>query len=64
MFLNTSDTEAPEFRDQLAAFAGRLKQAGVTHVYSEDADGRGHRVTTDPEKLKSIYAFFAKHLSE
>ena len=64
LFLNTSDAEAPEFRDQLAGFAERLKEAGVTRVYAEDADGRGHRVTTDPSTLAAVYAFFSKHLNE
>ena len=64
MFLNTSDTESVEFRDQLAGFAERLKQAGGTCVYSQDADGRGHRVTTDPTTLAAVYAFFSKHLSD
>jgi acetyl esterase/lipase len=63
MFLNTSDAEAVEFRDQLARFAERLKEAGVPHVYVQDADGRGHRVSTDPKTLSEIYGFFAKYLN-
>jgi acetyl esterase/lipase len=64
MFLNTSDAESVEFRDQLAGFADRLKEANVPHVYTQDADGRGHRVSTDPKTLSDVYAFFAKHLNE
>ncbi|HEV2293097.1 MAG TPA: alpha/beta hydrolase [Tepidisphaeraceae bacterium] len=63
MFLNTSDTESLEFRDGLAKFANRLKDVGVEHVYQLDADGRGHRVTTDPKMLAKIYEFFAQHLN-
>jgi acetyl esterase/lipase len=62
MFLNTSNAESPEFRDGLALLAKRLEEAGVECVYSEDADGRGHRVSTDPKTLAAAYAFFAKHL--
>jgi hypothetical protein len=64
MFLNTSNTESPEFRDQAAVLAAWMKAAGVEHVYVEDADSRGHRVSTDPKTLEAIYAFFAKHLAE
>jgi acetyl esterase/lipase len=64
MFLNTSDAESPEFRHGLALLASRLKQAGVQHEYSEDSDGRGHHVSTDPKTLLAIYAFFAKHLAD
>jgi dienelactone hydrolase len=62
MFLNTSDAESPEFREGLEQFAKRLKAMDVEHVYQLDADGRGHRVTTDPRTLEAVYAFFAKHL--
>lgn len=62
MFLNTSDTESPEFRDGLAKLARRLKDAGIEHVHVVDADGRGHRVTTDPKTLATIYQFFRMHL--
>lgn len=62
MFLNTSNTESPEFRDGLAKFAKRLQAAGVEHVYTVDADGRGHRVTTDPKTLATMYRFFRQHL--
>jgi hypothetical protein len=62
MFLNTSDAESPEFRDGLRVFAQRLKQAGVECVYREDADGRGHTVSTDPKTLTAAYDFFARHL--
>jgi dienelactone hydrolase len=64
MFLNTSDAESPEFRDGLKVLAERLKAAGVECIYSEDADGRGHRVSTDPKTLATAYAFFAKHLAD
>src|SRR5688500_17983401 len=62
MFLNTSNAESPEFHDGLAQFAKRLEELGVEHVYQLDADGRGHRVSTDPKTLAAAYAFFAKHL--
>lgn len=62
MFLNTSDTESPEYRDGLEKFANRLKSLGVKYEYQLDADGRGHRVSTDPQTLAAIYAFFHKHL--
>jgi acetyl esterase/lipase len=62
MYLNTSNTESPEFRQQLSLLAERLKEANVPYVYTEDADGRGHRVTTDPKTLADVYRFFAKHL--
>ena len=64
MFLNTSDAEEPAFREGLAVFAERLKETGVEHVFQLDADGRGHRVSTDPKTLSRIYAFFDKHLRE
>ncbi|WP_428937137.1 hypothetical protein [Fontivita pretiosa] len=63
MFLNTSNTESAEYRDGLAKLARRLRQLGIEHVYREDADGRGHRVSTDPQTLAEIYAFFHKHLA-
>jgi hypothetical protein len=63
MFLNTSNTESPEYRDGLAKLAQRLAALGVEHVYKVDEDGRGHRVSTDSRTLAEIYAFFAKHLS-
>jgi hypothetical protein len=63
MFLNTSNTESKEYRQQLALFAEQLQAAGVEHVYREDADGRGHRVTKDPQCLREIYQFFHKHLN-
>jgi hypothetical protein len=63
MFLNTSDTESPEYRDGLAALAKRLDGLGVEHVYRVDADGRGHRVSTDPKTLAALYAFLLKHLA-
>jgi hypothetical protein len=62
MFLNTSDAESPEFRDGLEKFAKRLELAGVEHVYQVDADGRGHRVSTDPKTVAAVYAFFAERL--
>jgi acetyl esterase/lipase len=61
MFLNTSDAESPEYRDGLAKFDARLAELGVEHVYQVDADGRGHRVTTDPKTLSKVYEFFANH---
>jgi hypothetical protein len=62
MFLNTSDAESKEYRDQLALFSDELTNAGVEHIYQVDADGRGHHVTTDPKTLSKIYAFFHQHL--
>jgi acetyl esterase/lipase len=62
MFLNTSNTESSEYRDGLAKFSKRLSELGIEHVYQEDEDGRGHRVSTDPKTLAAIYAFFTKHL--
>jgi hypothetical protein len=62
MFLNTSDKEEVTYREQLALFERKLTQMGVEHVYQVDADGRGHRVTTDPATLQSIYDFFQKRL--
>lgn len=62
MFLNTSNTESPEFRHGLEKLAARLRELGVEHVYQVDQDGRGHRVTTDRKTLAAIYDFFRKHL--
>lgn len=62
IFLNTSDAESPEYRDGIAKFDKLLTERKVEHVYQIDADGRGHRVTTDPNTLAAIYAFFHKHL--
>jgi hypothetical protein len=62
MFLNTSDTESPEYRHGLARFAERLDAIKVPHTLQLDHDGRGHRVTTDPKTLSTIYDFFRKHL--
>jgi hypothetical protein len=61
MFLDTSDAESPEYRDGLAKFAKRLDDLGVEHVYQVDADGRGHKVSTDPKTLSAVYEFFGKH---
>jgi dienelactone hydrolase len=63
MFLNTSDAESPEYRDGLEKFAKRLEELGVEHVYQVDADGRGHRVSTDPRTLSAVYEFFRRHLA-
>ena len=62
MFLNTSDTESPEFREGLATLASRLKALGVQHVHQVDRDGRGHQVSTDPATLRAVYAFLHAHL--
>ena len=64
MFLNTSNAESPEYRDGLAKFDKWLTRLQVEHVYQVDPDGRGHRVSTDPETLAKIYHFFATHLEE
>jgi acetyl esterase/lipase len=62
MFLNTSDAESKEYRDQLLLFSEELRKAGVEHVYQLDNDGRGHHVSTDPKTLGEIYSFFHQHL--
>jgi hypothetical protein len=62
MYLNASDAESPEYRAGLARLAERLRALGVPHVHRVDADGRGHRVTTDPATLREIVAFFRTHL--
>jgi len=62
MFLDTSDAESKEYRDQLALFDQELTHAGIEHHYQLDVDGRGHHVTTDPKTLAAIYAFFHQHL--
>jgi acetyl esterase/lipase len=62
MFLNTSDTEAPEFREGLARFDLLLTQLGIRHVYQVDEDRRGHQVTTDPATLSRVYGFFHREL--
>ena len=62
MFLNTSVAESDDYREGLANFAKRLDEQGVEHVLQLDADGRGHRVSTDPKTLSAIYSFFHKHL--
>jgi dienelactone hydrolase len=62
MFLNTSDAESAEYRLGLEQLAKKLDELGVEHVYQVDADGRGHRVSTDPKTLAAIMAFFAQHL--
>ena len=62
LFLNTSDAESPEYRHGLERFHELLAAQHVEHVYQVDADGRGHRVTTDPATLKKIYDFFHEHL--
>lgn len=62
MFLNTSDTESPEYRKGLADFAERLRAMNAPFVYQMDQDGRGHRVSSDPKTLAAIYAFFHQYL--
>ena len=63
MFLNTSDAESKEYQTQLALFSKELTQVGAVPVYQVDADGRGHRVSTDPATLARIYQFFHRHLA-
>ena len=63
MFLNTSDAESPEYRHGLERFAQRLDANKVPHTLQLDHDGRGHRVTTDPQTLSAIYDFFRNHLN-
>jgi acetyl esterase/lipase len=62
MFLNTSNTESPEYRYGLATFAKRLKELGIDHVYSVEEDDRGHQVSMNPRTLDAAYAFFSRHL--
>jgi hypothetical protein len=62
MFLNTSDKESPEYQDGLAKFDKLLTDRGIEHEYQVDANGRGHRVSTDPKTLAAIYGFFHDHL--
>jgi hypothetical protein len=62
MFLNTSNAESKEYQAGVAELDKRLTELGVDHIYQVDADGRGHRVSTDPKTLLEAYAFFAKHL--
>jgi len=63
MFLNTSAAEEKAYQFGLATFDSELTGAGVEHVYQVDPDERGHQVTTDPQTLAEIYAFFQKHLA-
>jgi hypothetical protein len=62
MFLSISNTESREYREQLALFSKQLDAAGVKHVYRQDLDDRGHRVSTDPQRLQEVYNFFHEHL--
>lgn len=62
MFLSTSDTESPEYRHGLEQLRQHLADAGVRHVHRVDPDGRGHRVTTDPDRLAEIFEFFRVEL--
>jgi dienelactone hydrolase len=62
MFLSTSAAESAEYRAGLAHLRDALRERGVQHVYREDDDARGHRVTTDPARLKEIFDFFDQHL--
>jgi hypothetical protein len=62
MFLNTSDAESKEYQLGLKQFDERLTELHVGQVYQVDKDGRGHRVSTDPKTLASIYGFFTQHL--
>lgn len=62
MYLNTSNTESPEYRHGLETFASRLRAISSPHVYQLDDDNRGHRVTTDPAILQKIYDFFTQYL--
>ena len=62
MFLNTSNSESPEYRDGLAKFDRRLSDLAVEHIYRSDNDGRGHQISTDPKTLAAIYEFFVAKL--
>lgn len=62
MYLNTSDAESPEYRAGLTHLRDALAARKVEHVYVEDADGRGHRVSLDEARLDDVYAFFARLL--
>jgi len=63
MFLNTSDTESPEYRHGLAQLAAALNRWGIEHQFVIDADARGHRVSTDPAILDRIFSFFRTTMS-
>ncbi len=62
MYLNTSNTESAEYQAGLALLDGVLTKLKVEHVYTVDQDGRGHRVTMDPQRLSEIFSFFGKRL--
>ncbi len=62
MYLVTSDKESPEYRRGLNQLAEALARAKVDHQYVEDADGRGHKVSVDGERLRGIFDFFHKQL--
>jgi hypothetical protein len=62
MFLDTSDTESPEYRHGLEGFDKELTKRNIEHIYQVDQDGRGHRISTDPKTLAKMYEFFHQHL--
>ncbi len=62
IYLNTSDAESAEYRAGLIQLRDALAERKVEHVYAEDADGRGHRVSLDESRLDDIYAFFTRLL--
>lgn len=64
MFLDTSNAESPEYQQGLAELDQKLSAAHVEHHYQVDADGRGHRMPTDPATLAAIYQFFHQHLDQ
>jgi dienelactone hydrolase len=65
MYLNTSDTESPEYRHGLTLLANAVFDRGSIKSISQiDNDGRGHRVTEDPETLSNIYRFFHANLDQ
>ncbi|GIW76708.1 MAG: hypothetical protein KatS3mg104_1771 [Phycisphaerae bacterium] len=64
MFLNTSNAESPEYQLGLKQLHDKLTELGVEHVYQVDSDGRGHRVTTDPQRIRQIMSFFDQHLRQ
>ena len=63
MFMDTSNAESKEYQGGLAKWDADLTAAHVEHHRQTEADGRGHKVSTDPAVLSAIYAFFHQHLT-
>lgn len=62
MYLSTSQTESPEYRQGLRQLHERLLERSIEHQYREDSDARGHTVSTDPASLEEIYRYLHVHL--